>query len=255
MPVAPKSPRGLDADIAALSPSRPVRLDDSGDLRLKPNWPLLYRVCSHEFELVTLDGEAVLIPKLGADVIEPGVNNVKAYKPDSTAEILSAAEAPMRRNMGTGWRYLSPDETIPADFLPDGVSAGGFLRRRRTVTTSGAEGWFWHDCWTTFEMGVDGLIPVAHRDLMYRYLRAANAVGIANPGSVFDIKPSPQALQRVRGPFDQAMRAWERATNVHAEIRDERLAEAREAIKAVDAAASSVGKRKSKTKTEPEVVA
>lgn len=254
MPVSPRN-RSLDSDIAALAPSKVQDAASMGDLKIRPNWPFLYRVSANEFDLVPIDGERVLVPKFGCDVIEPGVNNVRGYKPETHSDIWHAAEAPMRRKVAEGWRYLSPDETIPADFLPDGVSAGGFLRRRRTVTTSGAEGWFWHDCWTTFEMGVDGLIPVAHRDLMYRYLRAANAVGIANPGSVFDIRPSPQALQRVRGPFDQAMRAWERATNVHAEIRDERLAEAREAIKAVDAAASSVGKRKSKTKTEPEVVA
>lgn len=257
MPVSPRN-RSLDSDIAALAPSKVQDAASMGDLKIRPNWPFLYRVSANEFDLVPIDGERVLVPKFGCDVIEPGVNNVRGYKPETHSDIWHAAEAPMRRKVAEGWRYLSPDETIPADFLPDGVSAGGFLRRRRTVMATGLEGWYWHDCWTTFETGADGqLTPVKHPDLMYRYLRAANVVGLANPGTVFDIRPSTQAIARVRGPHANALREWERALSFPADVREARLNASREALAAVDSAASAVGKVKPKStkrdKADPEV--
>jgi hypothetical protein len=261
MPVSPRN-RSIESDIAALSPSKVQDASSMADLKIRPNWPFLYRVSVNEFDLVPIDGEKVLIPKFGCDVIEPGVNNVKGYKPDSFADVWTAAGPPMTRKVAEGWRYLSPDETIPADFLPDGVPAGGFLRRRRTVMTTGLEGYYWHDCWTTFEPGGDGqIIPVKHPDLMYRYLRAANVVGIANPGSVFDLRPSTQALARVRGPHANAKREWERALSFPEDVRKARLDASTEALAAVDAAAAVVGKTKAKAKpgkrdqAEPEVVA
>lgn len=224
----------FDEGLELLSPSAPLLVDDLGVLNLKPQSPVLYRVSANSFDLVTIDGEQVLVPQLGMDFIEPGVNGVGPYKATDIEAVLRAATPVMRRRTAEGWRYLSPVATIPTVFLPDGVAAGGYLRVRPTVTPSGLEGKYWYDAWTTFELGADGVTATSHRDIMNRYLHAANIVGRRHPGDTFDIAPTQTAIARIKGPTANAIKSWERANNIPTDVRNERLEQHRANLAALE---------------------
>lgn len=101
-------------------------------LLAKPAARFIYAIPPGGWEEATIDGKATWLPKLKAKRLIPGCDNMRtlAKGEDDDSKVWSRAHG---IDQERGWLWLSPDDPIPAEFLPPGVPAGGYCRRALVI--------------------------------------------------------------------------------------------------------------------------
>lgn len=182
---------------------------DVQQVTLAPNDPFIWRLHPDQWDCWTdpLDGQHYVVPMVSMEVISNGINGINKMpvNPD-VAQVLIAAKDRIARGAALGWIYPSPELTIPSEFLPPGVAAGGYLRRTPTKSASEASGYFWHTAFDTFVPDEQGRqVVVCDRRRLYTYLRAMLVASRKAQRPPWNIMASERALQRLLAPVQQRL--------------------------------------------------
>lgn len=121
-------PRPAAADLAALmAPADPAPTSQHARLALPPSEPFYLR---HHPSNWDADGEGLdevtWLPDVSKLVLTPGAHLVRTRRKDEDER--ESFRHSMAEDQNRGWIWLLPEVQIPADCLPRGVPAGGYMR-------------------------------------------------------------------------------------------------------------------------------
>jgi hypothetical protein len=116
-------------DLAAMmTPTKFSQVAATAALRIRPNRPFLLRHHPAAWRVSTTLKAVTLLPDVTMHVLEPGVNGVRTLDKHEADQPERAYEQSVFKSERDGWTYLSARQPVPADCLPAGVPAGGYLR-------------------------------------------------------------------------------------------------------------------------------
>lgn len=95
-------------------------------LPIRPNEAFFYRHHPANWRISVHLDKPTCLPDITMHVLAPGVNGVRTRNKGEPAEM--GHKNSVRDSEDRGWVYLDPRAPIPADCLPPGVPAGGYLR-------------------------------------------------------------------------------------------------------------------------------
>ena len=227
---ADKAAKGAATANPAPAPSLAYKAKATATVNLPPESPYVYRWSPERWELVTVDGKAVLVPQLAKLLLTPGVNGVPGTRAGGGGLAARTAEdvevAAVKASEEKGWRHLDPSAHVEAKHLPPGVDAGPL---RRSVNVLG--GVRFHDPWETHVPSAAGPARVVyHREHLHRWLAAQVEAG------AFGFPPADVVVGMRAALVDLRERKEARLSTVDAAIRNARLAPIDAEIKALEAA-------------------
>lgn len=202
----------LATDMSVTAPAPQV-------LAVPPEARFIYRYSPDSWELVQVDGKPALIPVFSKILLVPGVNGIPMVRAGGgmlEARSIEQIEAEaITKAQLKGWGIIPLGLTVPAEYLPPGVSPG--LLRRVVMTVSGEERW--HDCFETHQpQAIGGVKVVYHRAHFHRWM--AGMVEAGNFG-----EPPAHVVPSLRTQVETMRREREtRLSSVSPEIRASRLA-------------------------------
>lgn len=144
-PSSASAPRKVQVELEsglpdALAPARPIA---------RLNSPFVLRHHPSSFELAKLDGKDIILPEINQLILAAGVGRVGTARGNAQGGAhLTAAFVASDQD---GHVRLDPNEPIPANCLPPGVKAGGYLRSFKCQSKTGARGRHWIQVWQVLE--------------------------------------------------------------------------------------------------------